>query len=285
MPAKRQPPEENNTGRKQPTTPQDRRALTYGRYLALPELLELQRPVSDSHDELLFIIIHQATELWIKLMLHELDGARRQLAADRLGPAFKMMARVGRIQDQLIRSWDVLSTLTPADYLAFRDGLGPASGFQSPQYRRLEFLLGNRHRTRIAAFAGEPATAAALEQELARPSLYDAALWLLHRRGFAIAREVLERDLSEPHRSEASVKAAWAAIYADATAYFELYELGEELVDLEDWFRQWRFRHLTTVERIIGRKPGTGGTSGVGYLRGALDQVLFPELWEVRSEL
>jgi len=259
--------------------------LTYGRYLALDQLLDCQRPVSDSHDELLFIVIHQATELWLKLMVHELRAARRRIVADELQPAFKMLARVSRIQAQLIQSWDVLSTLTPADYLAFRDRLGPASGLQSHQYRLLEFVLGQKQPGMLAVHRHTPAIQAELQRELETPSLYDEAIRLLARRGLPIAPEVQERDWTRPHRSHPSVLAAWHAIYRDPGAHWDLYELAEELVDLEDWFRQWRFRHLTTVERIIGRKTGTGGTSGVAYLRRAIDLCCFPELWQVRTEL
>lgn len=260
-------------------------ALTYGSYLALPELLACQRPVSTSHDEPLFIVIHQTTELWLKLMIHELRAARALIRDDRLGPSFKMTARVSRIQQQLIQSWDVLSTLTPSDYLTFRHLLGPASGFQSHQNRMVEYLLGNRTRSKLAVFAGEPVIRAELEAELATPSLYDEAIRCLARRGFPIDRDVLERDPARPHRSDPSVLAAWLAVYRDSTRHWELYELAEELVDLEDSFRQWRFRHVTTIERIIGHKVGTGGSSGVTYLRKALDTVLFPELWEVRTRL
>ena len=259
--------------------------LTYGRYLALDELLRLQQPVSESADELLFIIIHQATELWLKLMIHELRLARERLARDELPEAFKVMARVTRVQAQLIQSWDVLSTLTPADYLAFRHRLGPASGFQSHQYRLVEFLFGNKDRRRLAPHRHTPEVHAELERELNRPSLYDEALRLLARRGLRVAPEQLERDWSRPYRSHPSVLSAWREVYRESGARFDLYELAEELVDLEDAFRQWRFRHLTTVERIIGRRPGTGGTAGVAYLQRALDVVLFPELWEVRTEL
>lgn len=259
--------------------------LDYGSYLAIPELLACQRPISDSHDEMLFIVIHQATELWIKLMLHELDAARLQIAADRLGPCFKMTARVSRIQQQLVQAWDVLSTLTPSDYLVFRHRLGPASGFQSHQYRRLEFLLGNRDTRKLAVFRHQPALLGELEAECARPTLYDEALRLLARRGLPIDPGVLSRDVSRPYAAQPSVLAAWERVYRRSAELFDLYELAEELVDLEDAFRQWRFRHLTTVERVIGLKTGTGGTSGVGYLRRALDYVLFPELWQVRTVL
>jgi tryptophan 2,3-dioxygenase len=260
-------------------------ALTYGRYLALNELLACQRPVSDSHDEMLFIVIHQASELWLKLMVHELRAARARIAADDLQPAFKMLARVSRIQAQMIQSWDVLSTLTPADYLVFRHRLGPASGFQSHQYRLVEFLLGNRQRATLAVHRHTPEVFAELAAELARPSLYDEAIRLLARRGFAVAGTCTERDWGRPYRSDPSVLQAWAAIYRNAGDNWDLYELAEDLVDLEDWFRQWRFRHVTTVERIIGHKTGTGGSSGVSYLKRALDVVCFPELWQVRTEL
>ena len=259
--------------------------LDYAGYLKLDRLLSCQEPLSASHDEMLFIVIHQATELWLKLALHELDAARSLIAKDELGPSFKMTARVSRIQAQLIQSWDVLSTLTPADYLVFRHLLGPASGFQSPQYRRLELLLGNRAEAKLQVFRHQPAVMAELEAELARPTLYDEVLRLLARRGYAIDPRVLGRDPRAAYRADASVAQAWRDIYRVSGERWDLYELAEELVDIEDWFRQWRFRHVTTVERIIGHKRGTGGTSGVGYLKHALDYVLFPELWQVRTEL
>ena len=259
--------------------------LTYGRYLDLDRLLGCQRPVSDSHDEMLFIVIHQATELWLKLMVHELRAARARIAADDLQPAFKMLARVSRIQAQLIQSWDVLSTLTPADYLVFRHQLGPASGFQSHQYRLIEFLLGNKQAGVLAVHRHDPEIHAALADELIRPSLYDETLRLLGRRGLAIPPERLERDWSAPYQSHPRVRDAWAAVYREAARNWDLYELAEELVDLEDWSRQWRFRHVTTVERIIGHKRGTGGSSGVGYLKRAVETTYFPELWQVRTDL
>jgi tryptophan 2,3-dioxygenase len=260
-------------------------AMSYGDYLCLDQLLDCQRPISDQHDEMLFIIIHQATELWMKLVLHELRAATAQLRADALAASFKGMARVSRIQAQLIQSWDVLSTLTPADYLSFRDKLGRSSGFQSYQYRLIEFALGNKNATMLEPHHHRPELHALLAAALRAPSLYDEVVALLARRGFAIDRALLARDFSTPHRSDGSVRAAWLAIYRDTARHWDLYELAEELVDLEDWFQQWRFRHVTTVERIIGRKRGTGGTSGVGYLRQALDIRFFPELWEVRTEL
>jgi tryptophan 2,3-dioxygenase len=259
--------------------------LDYGRYLALPELLACQRPVSSSHDELLFIVIHQATELWLKVMVHELRAARRMIASDALRASFKMLARVSRIQAQLIQSWDVLSTLTPADYLAFRDRLGPASGLQSHQYRIVECLLGHKRPEMLALFSHSPEVRAELASELDAPSLYDEAVRLLAKRGMAIAADHLERDWRRPYRAHDSVRAAWARIYRDPSANWDLYELAEELIDLEDWSRQWRFRHVTTVERIIGRKTGTGGSSGVDYLRRRLDVYYFPELWQVRTAL
>jgi tryptophan 2,3-dioxygenase len=233
----------------------------------------------------MFIVIHQTTELWLKLVVHELRAARARIVADDLQPAFKMLARVSRVQAQLIQSWDVLSTLTPADYLTFRDRLGPASGLQSHQYRMLEFILGQKQPGMLAVHRHTPEIAAELRRELETPSLYDEAIRLLGRRGFAIAPEVRTRDWTRTHQADPSVLSAWQAIYGDPAAYWDLYELAEELVDLEDWFRQWRFRHVTTVERIIGHKTGTGGTSGVAYLRRAVDVCLFPELWQVRTEL
>jgi tryptophan 2,3-dioxygenase len=259
--------------------------MRYADYLRLDKLLDAQHPLSDNHNELLFIIQHQTTELWLKLMLHELRAAQAQIRSDELGPAFKMLARVSRIMGQLIQAWDVLSTLTPSEYTDFRARLGHASGFQSHQYRLVEFVLGNKDRTMLAAHAQEPERAAELRAALEAPSLYDEAILLLHRRGFAIAPEARQRDWSEPHLADYSVLTAWTAVYRDPHRYWDLYELAEEFVDLEDYFRQWRFRHATTVERIIGMKPGTGGTSGVNYLRQRLELRLFPEVWDVRTGL
>jgi tryptophan 2,3-dioxygenase len=259
--------------------------LTYGRYLQLDQLLACQQGVSESHDELLFIVIHQAMELWLKVMVHELRAARASIAAGDLRPAFKMLARVSRVQAQMIQSWDVLSTLTPTDYLVFRHKLGPASGFQSHQYRLVEFLLGDKQRGPLAAHRHTPEIHRELEEEVEAPSLYDEALRLLSRRGLPIPHELLERDWSRPYQAREAVRAAWAVVYREAATHWDLYELAEELVDLEDGFRQWRFRHVTTVERIIGHKPGTGGSSGGAYLKRALDICLFPELWQVRTDL
>ncbi|HEY2896155.1 MAG TPA: tryptophan 2,3-dioxygenase [Gemmatimonadaceae bacterium] len=260
-------------------------AMSYGDYLQLDTLLGAQQPRSDSHDEMLFIIIHQATELWMKLTLHELDAARRLIMADDLAPAFKHLARVSRIQSQLIQSWDVLSTMTPSDYSRFRDALGRSSGFQSAQYRLIEFALGNKQEAMLAPHRHRGDVNATLERALATPSIYDEAIRLLARHGFTIDPAVLERDVREPYHADPSVLAAWAQVYRDPRRYWDLYQLAEELIDLEDWFQQWRFRHVTTVQRIIGRKRGTGGTAGVGYLRQVLDVTFFPELWDVRTEL
>jgi tryptophan 2,3-dioxygenase len=262
-----------------------REAMSYGDYLGLDQLLACQKPLSPQHDELLFITVHQSTELWLKLALHELAAARERIKADDLAPAFKMTARVSRIQAQLIQSWDVLSTLTPADYLAFRDYLGHSSGFQSYQYRLVEFVLGNKNRATLAAHRDRPRHHALLEAALATPSLYDEVIRLLSKRGFPIASSRLERDWSEPYATDPSVRDAWIAVYRDTKRHWDLYELAEELVDLDDSFQQWRFRHAKTVERIIGLKRGTGGTAGVAYLRKVLETSFFPELWEVRTLL
>jgi tryptophan 2,3-dioxygenase len=260
-------------------------AMSYGDYLGLDQLLSCQRPKSAHHDELLFIVVHQASELWMKLMVHELEAARDCLARGALKPAFKMLARVARVQAQLNQSWDALSTMTPADYSTFRAALGQSSGFQSYQYRTIEFLLGNKNRAMLAPHRHRPDLYGPLLAALEAPSLYDEAIRLLARLGFRIAAAELGRDLSLPRRPDDSVRAAWLGVNEDTAKHWDLYELAEELVDLEDGFRQWRFRHVTTVERIIGAKRGTGGTAGVGYLREALNVRLFPELWDVRTEL
>lgn len=259
--------------------------MSYGDYLHLDRLLDAQHPLSGNHNEMLFIIQHQATELWMKLALHELRAAQTRVQADDLDPAFKMLARVSRIMAQLIQAWDVLSTLTPSEYTDFRTHLGRSSGFQSFQYRLLEFTLGNKDRALAAPHQHRPVIYGELIRTLERPSLYDDAILLLHRRGFAIDESARKRDWSLPYRTEATVAAAWTAVYRDTGPHWDLYELAEKLVDLEDYFRQWRFRHVTTVERIIGLKPGTGGTSGVAYLRKQLEIVLFPELWQLRTVL
>ncbi len=260
-------------------------AMSYGDYLHLDAVLGAQQPLSRDHNEMLFIVQHQASELWMKLMIHELRAARDHVRADDLQPAFKMLARVARIMAQLNQSWDVLSTLTPAEYSSFRGSLGSSSGFQSFQYRMVEFLLGNKsavlmepHRHRTDLFEG----LAALNQA---PSIYDEAIRLLARRGLPVSPALVDRDWSTLHSFDESVLASWVIVYRDTQQHWELYELAEKLVDLEDAFRQWRFRHVTTVERIIGLKRGTGGTSGVGYLRRVLEVVLFPELWRARTEI
>jgi tryptophan 2,3-dioxygenase len=260
-------------------------SITYGEYLRLDAILAAQQPRSADPNEWLFIIQHQTSELWMKLALIELDGACAAIRSDRLPPAFKMLARVSRIMEQLVHAWDVLATMTPSEYSAIRPHLGTSSGFQSWQYRRIEFILGNRNPAMVAVHGDRPQVQAELEGALATPSLYDEALALLARRGFAIDARVASRDRRLPHAYDESVERAWLAVYREPEAHWGLYELAEELIDLEDAFRQWRFRHVTTVERIIGFKRGTGGTSGVSYLRKMLDVVLFPELWKVRTDL
>jgi tryptophan 2,3-dioxygenase len=259
--------------------------MSYGDYLRLDDLLGAQRPRSGDHNELLFIVQHQATELWMKLVIHELRAAIAQVRGDELQPAFKMLARVARIMAQLNQSWDVLSTLTPAEYSSFRASLGSSSGFQSYQYRMIEFLLGNKDALYMEPHRHRPELFAALDELHRSPSLYDEAIRILARRGFAIDPQCVERDCRSLHQFNESVCRAWVEVYRDPSRHWELYELAEKLVDLEDAFRQWRFRHATTVERVIGFKRGTGGTSGVGYLRRLLDVVLFPELWRARTEL
>jgi tryptophan 2,3-dioxygenase len=234
---------------------------------------------------MLFILIHQASELWMKLCLHELSATRAQIRSDDLEPAFKMLSRVARAQAQLIQSWDVLATMTPADYMRFRDSLGQSSGFQSWQYRLLEFMLGNKEARLIEVHATDKAVHALLKRELSTPSLYDESLRLLKRRGFDIPTECTERDWTQPYAANAAVEAAWLSVYRDSTAHWDLYELAEKLVDLEYRFQQWRFAHLKTVERIIGFKRGTGGSSGVGYLEHVLRRGFFPELISLRTSI
>ncbi|MFN4020683.1 MAG: tryptophan 2,3-dioxygenase [Erythrobacter sp.] len=259
--------------------------VTYSSYLDLDRILAAQHPSCDAHDELLFIIVHQASELWLKLCLHELAAARQCIEADNLRPAFKMLARVARVQAQLIQSWDVLSTMTPHDYSAIRPHLGASSGFQSAQYRMMEFMLGGRDGKHVKLHEDNAGWSQRLEAEAGRASLYDAAICLLARRGFAIDAAAAERDFGAPYVHNPSVEAAWAAIYRDPQAHWDLYELAEKLVDLEYHFQRWRFGHLKTVERIIGFKRGTGGTAGVPYLEGVLKQAFFPELLTVRTAI
>lgn len=260
-------------------------AITYASYLRLDGLLAQQAPFSDSHDEMLFIIIHQASELWLKLCLHEMRAARACIADDQLRSAFKMLSRVAGIQKQLIHSWDVLGTMTPADYLSFRDLLGSSSGFQSQQYRLVEFLMGNKSAAHVERFSDDADAHQSLKQALIEPSLYDEALRALRRRGLDVPSSHLERDFTQPYQASPEVEAAWGQVYLDTDRHWELYELAEKLVDLEDRFQLWRFAHLRTVERIIGRKAGTGGTPGVPYLARIIDQRFFPELFSVRTAL
>ncbi len=260
-------------------------AMSYGDYLQLDRVLGSQRPRSRDHNEMLFIVQHQASELWMKLMIHELKAARDHVRADDLQPAFKMLARVARIMAQLNQSWDVLSTLTPAEYSAFRDELGASSGFQSYQYRMIEFLLGNKDAVRMEPHRHRPDLFDPLDELNRSPSLYDEAIRVLARRGFKIDPRCVERDWGGARAFDESVCDAWVEVYRNTAAHWDLYELAEKLVDLEDTFRQWRFRHATTVERVIGFKRGTGGTSGVNYLRRVIEVELFPELWRARTVL
>lgn len=259
--------------------------MSYGDYLQLDTLLSAQKPLSAEQDELLFITIHQVQELWMKLLNSELDMAIRHIRADELGPSFKCLSRVSRIQMQLIQAWDVLATMTPADYLRFRPVLGSSSGFQSWQYRQIEFKLGAKNALMLKPHAHRPDIYGPLEAAFNAPSLYDEALRLLARRGLAVPDDVLKRDVTRPHEANPGVEAVWGTIYRESETHFDLYELAEELVDVEDSFQQWRFRHMKTVERIIGMRQGTGGSSGVSYLRQALERSFFPELWSVRTKL
>lgn len=259
--------------------------MSYGDYLALDAILTAQKPLSQAHDELLFIIQHQTSELWMKLALHELGAARDAIAAGRLQPAFKMLSRVARIMEQLNSAWDVLRTMTPSDYTRFRDALGQSSGFQSWQYRLIEFAAGNRNAAMLKPHAHRADILERLEAELARPSLYDVALAALDRSGVPVPADVLARDFRQPWVVDDRVAAAWRTVYEAPEAHWELYELAEKLVDFEDYFRRWRFNHVTTVERVIGLKRGTGGTGGVSYLKRMLEVELFPELWRLRTSL
>ncbi|MBE7419906.1 MAG: tryptophan 2,3-dioxygenase [Ideonella sp.] len=259
--------------------------MSYGDYLHLDAVLSAQHPLSPDHNEMLFIVQHQTSELWMKLMLHELHAAVARIAHDDLPPAFKMLARVSRIMEQLVHAWDVLATMTPPEYSAIRPYLSSSSGFQSWQYRCIEFMMGNKNAAMLKPHAHHAERSGVVEAALRAPSLYDEALRLLARRGLRLPAGHLQRDWTQPYAADTLVEQAWLAVYRDPTAHWDLYQLGEELVDLEDAFRLWRFRHVTTVERIIGFKRGTGGTSGVAYLRKMLDVVLFPELWRLRTNL
>ena len=259
--------------------------MSYGDYLHLDEVLGAQHPRSPEHNEMLFIVQHQTSELWMKLLLHELSAAVENVRLDKLGSAFKMLARVSKIMEQLVHAWDVLATMTPPEYSAIRPYLSSSSGFQSWQYRRIEFLLGNKNAAMLKPHSHRPDLLAQVEAAWRAPSLYDEALRLLARRGLAIPATHLERDWTLPYLVDDAVEQAWLVVYRDPERHWDLYQLGEELTDLEDAFRLWRFRHVTTVERVIGFKRGTGGTSGVGYLRKMLDVVLFPEIWKLRTAL
>ncbi|MBV7535326.1 tryptophan 2,3-dioxygenase [Duganella sp. sic0402] len=259
-------------------------AMSYGDYLGLNQILHAQHPLSPNHNEMLFIVQHQTSELWMKLMLHEMRAVRAHLRADDLPPAFKMLARVARIMDQLVHAWDVLATMTPPEYTAIRPYLGASSGFQSYQYREIEFILGNKNAALLNVHATTPEFPL-LQEALHTPSIYDEAIQLLARNGLPISEARLNADPSLPTQADESVQQAWLQVYGDPTRYWALYELAEKLVDMETAFRFWRFRHVTTVERIIGFKTGTGGTAGVSYLRKMLDVVLFPELFALRTAL
>lgn len=259
--------------------------MSYGDYLRIDAILGAQSPLSPAHDELLFIIQHQTSELWMKLALHELDAARQMIAANRAREAFKILARIARIFEQLNNAWDVLRTMTPSDYSTFRDALGQSSGFQSWQYRLIEYAVGNRNLAMLRPHAHRPDIMAKLEAELARPTLYDEALRHVARAGLPVPDHVLTRDLRQPWAFDEGVLAMWQQVYRDPQQHWEAYELAEKLVDFEDFFRRWRFNHLTTVTRVIGMKRGTGGTSGGSYLKRMLEVELFPELWQVRTAL
>ncbi len=261
------------------------KSMSYGDYLGLEKILSAQHPLSPNHNEMLFIVQHQTSELWMKLMLHELHAVCDHIRRDDLPPAFKMLARVARIMDQLVHAWDVLATMTPPEYTAIRPYLGASSGFQSAQYREIEFILGNKNANMLAVHQQTPDNHARLDTALHSPSLYDEAVRLLARNGLHVDAGRLDRDWTQPTVADESVKDAWLEVYRDTTRYWALYELAEKLVDMETAFRFWRFRHVTTVERVIGFKTGTGGTAGVSYLRKMLDVVLFPELFALRTAL
>ena len=260
-------------------------SMSYGDYLQLDAILTAQKPLSPAHDEMLFIVQHQTSELWMKLMLHELRAAIGHIAGDALQPAFKMLARVSKIMEQLVHAWDVLATMTPPEYSAMRPYLGQSSGFQSYQYRCIEFSMGNKNRAMLKPHEHRADLLAQVQAAYEAPSLYDEALRLMARRGIAVPASHTERDWTQPYAESEAVEQAWLTVYRNPEQHWDLYQLGEELTDLEDAFRLWRFRHVTTVERVIGFKRGTGGTGGVSYLRKMLDVVLFPEIWRLRTNL
>jgi tryptophan 2,3-dioxygenase len=261
------------------------KAMSYGDYLHLDKILSSQHRVSDHHDEMLFIVIHQASELWMKLIIHELTAAIEYIQNNDLEPSFKILSRVSRIQQQLIQSWSVLSTLTPSEYLEFRDKLGQSSGFQSYQNRLIEFALGNKNVHTLAVYQHQTELYEKMQDALHQPSIYDAAINALVARGLSIDHEVRHRDLSKNYEPNASVEEAWLTVYRNVDQYWDLYELAEKLVDIGNQQQLWRFNHMSTVERIIGHKQGTGGSSGVTYLKRVLDQQFFPELWSLRTKL
>ena len=261
------------------------RSMSYGDYLQLDAILTAQKPLSPAHDEMLFIVQHQTSELWMKLMLHELRAAIGHIARDELPPAFKMLARVSKIMEQLVHAWDVLATMTPPEYSAMRPYLGQSSGFQSYQYRCIEFSMGNKNRAMLKPHEHRADLLALVQAAYEAPSLYDEALRLMARRGLPVPASHVERDWTQPYAESDAVEQAWLTVYRNPDKHWDLYQLGEELTDLEDAFRLWRFRHVTTVERVIGFKRGTGGTGGVSYLRKMLDVVLFPEIWKLRTDL
>ena len=260
-------------------------SLSYSEYLHLEKVLDAQKPLTFEHDEMMFIIVHQTSELWLRLFLHELGGVVGCVRKDELDPSFKMLARISCVQTQLTATWDVLSTMTPAEYSLFRNALGRSSGFQSVQYRLLEFMLGNKHPEMLAVHQRDPKAQEALKEALEAPSLYDEVLRLLSRRGYGIPDSHLSRDFSEPYQASKQVAGAWLGVYHNAETDWDLYELAERLVDLDQKFQLWRCHHLKTVERIIGYKPGTGGTGGVSYLAKALELKFFPELWQIRTSM
>ncbi|MEN9719559.1 MAG: Tryptophan 2,3-dioxygenase [Pseudomonadota bacterium] len=260
-------------------------SMSYGDYLQLDAILSAQKPLSPDHNEMLFIVQHQTSELWMKLMLHELKAAIQHIEQDDLPDAFKMLARVSQIMAQLVHAWDVLATMTPPEYSAIRPYLAQSSGFQSWQYRCIEFSMGNKNANMLMPHSHRPDLHAVVEKAYCAPSLYDVSLKLLARRGLAVPSTYLERDWRQAYAANAEVEEAWLVVYRNHKQHWDLYQLGEELTDLEDAFRLWRFRHLTTVERVIGFKRGTGGTGGVSYLRKMLDVVLFPEIWSLRTSL
>ncbi len=262
-----------------------RSKMSYGDYLRLDLILSAQKTLTTAHDEMLFIVQHQTSELWMRLAIHELSAAREAIARDHLKPAMKMLARVSRILEQLNNAWDVLRTMTPADYTHFREQLGQSSGFQSWQYRLIEYMLGNRNHAMLRPHVHDTQVTTLLQGELNSPSFYDTVLRMADRHGIPMPREVLSRDVRQTHAISEGVMEAWKTVYEAPEQHWDLYELAEKLVDFEDYFRRWRFNHVTTVERVIGFKRGTGGTSGVNYLRRMLEVELFPELWRVRTVL